>query len=304
MKTFVIYHRSDLDGFCSGAIAKHHLCNNLSINSDDVEMIGWNYGDEVPEIPNGSNVIMTDISFPLDNMLLLALYCNLEWIDHHKTAMDDSKKAGYNLCAGLRKVGDSASLLAWRYFFPDAKIPDIVYWVDRYDVWKKTNEKGEDDWNEVMTMQHGLRFHMKNPCCHFDYIPWAMMLDGNSSYADEKLSIIRKDGFVVAESEKRTNQIRCSKAFDLVFEGHKFAAINNTLAGSAVLESYARPDHDGILVFSYNGKTGMWEVSMYGNEKSSQEVDLSIIAKKYGGGGHARSCGFRVNDISIILSKK
>lgn len=296
MKNYIIYHNADLDGFCSCVIAKRRLMFNGVLESN-IEMIGWNYGNPIPDIPNKSNVIMTDISFPKDNMLLLELHCNLIWIDHHKTAIDDSEELGYHLCAGSRKVGDSASLLAWKFFFPYEDIPEVVYWVDRYDVWKKEDQnRPEANWKMVMEAQQGMRLSMNNPDVAFD--EWLWLFDDNSS-----METIMQDGELIMRFEEKSNQIRCSKAFDLVFEGHKFAVVNNTLAGSSVLNSYARSDHDGLMVFSYHGKKQKWDVSLYGNELSSQQVDLSVIAKKYGGGGHANACGFMVDNINEIIGR-
>jgi nanoRNase/pAp phosphatase (c-di-AMP/oligoRNAs hydrolase) len=54
------------------------------------------------------------------------------------------------------------------------------------------------------------------------------------------------------------------------------------------------------MVFSFNGT--MWNVSLYQNTLT-ESPDLSVIAKKYGGGGHAGACGFMVKDINQILKK-
>ncbi len=292
----VIYHSADLDGFCSGAIAKLHLLKS-GVPEDDIEMLGWNYGQEIPEITDGQMVIMTDISFPPEAMVDLRTRCMFTWIDHHKTAMADAEAHGYSDLPGVREIGNSASLLAWMFFFI-APIPDVVYWVDRYDVWKKEDPQFPGrDWQSVMDMQYGMRFHLSNPCQKKFFDAWNVLIEDNLL-----MQHVFQDGQLIHEAEKKSNEIRCSKAFDLTFEDHKFAAVNNTLAGSAVLESYARSDHDGLMVFSYHGKSGMWDVSMYQNEKSTQDVDLSVIAKKYGGGGHKGSCGFRVKEISTILN--
>ncbi len=301
MKThYVIFHSADLDGFCSGAISLRHLLLS-GVKIEVIEMIGWNYGNLVPVIPDDAQVIMTDISFPVANMCDIKKRCFLTWIDHHKTAIEDSNDFAYNDVPGLRKVGDSASLLAWMFFFGlEYKIPQIVYWVDRYDVWKKEDpQRPSLDWAMVMRTQHGMRFYMSNPSCEFAFGMW------NSSFShDDFMKSISKTGEILLESEEKQNKVRCSKAFDLVFEGIKFAVLNNGIAGSNCLNSYARSDHDALMVFSYNGKKEKWDVSMYKNEASSQEIDLSVIAKKYGGGGHAGACGFMVDDINQVIKYK
>jgi hypothetical protein len=146
----------------------------------------------------------------------------------------------------------------------------------------------------VMKMQYGMRHHLKDPADEENHFYWDQLFQSN-----EELETIEQDGRVIYDYEINTNKIRCSKAFDLVFEGIKFAAINNCLAGSSVLNSYRRPDHQGLMVFSYTGKD--WTVSMYKNELN-EGVDLSLIAVRYGGGGHASACGFRVPNIKYVIS--
>lgn len=292
MKTYVIYHSADLDGFCSGAITKKFLLEH-QIPEEDIVMIGWNYGQPTPEIPDGRKLYMTDISLGKDFMSDVFERCDVTWIDHHKSAMIDAEENGYSGMKGKREIGNSASLLAWIYFYGH-DIPELVYWVDRYDVLKQTDEFHPDrDWEKVMQMQYGMRHWLKNPVTHGEFSVWM------SCFTWFEILPIFETGVTIIQYEKETNKIRCSKAFDLQFEGLKFAAINNCLAGSVVLDSYARDDHDALMVFSYTGTK--WTVSLYRNSLSKADPDLSLIAVKYGGGGHSRACGFQVEDINTII---
>ena len=51
------------------------------------------------------------------------------------------------------------------------------------------------------------------------------------------------------------------------------------------------------MPFSFNGRNGTWKYSMY-----SKTVDVSNIAKKYGGGGHKGAAGFNMD--KLIFEKK
>lgn len=46
------------------------------------------------------------------------------------------------------------------------------------------------------------------------------------------------------------------------------------------------------MPFSFNGRNGTWTYSMY-----SKTVDVSNIAKKYGGGGHRGAAGFNTDKL-------
>ena len=53
--------------------------------------------------------------------------------------------------------------------------------------------------------------------------------------------------------------------------------------------------HDALLKFNWTGL--YWDVSLY-HAKHRTDLDLSLIAAKYGGGGHRGACGFRIGNLS------
>lgn len=56
------------------------------------------------------------------------------------------------------------------------------------------------------------------------------------------------------------------------------------------------PGYDGVACFHY--ANGMWNFSLYND---NGEVDCSVIAKQFGGGGHKGAAGFRIKDINKII---
>jgi nanoRNase/pAp phosphatase (c-di-AMP/oligoRNAs hydrolase) len=56
-----------------------------------------------------------------------------------------------------------------------------------------------------------------------------------------------------------------------------------------------KEDYDIMIPFCFDGK--QWTVSMYTKNK---EIDVSIIAKKYGGGGHKNAAGFQCKELPFI----
>lgn len=291
-KVKIVYHNQDLDGWCSGSIAKMAMMAK-GVDEQSIEMIGWNYGDPVPHIDPFDFFILVDICFPREDMQLLQSLGSNIWIDHHKSSIEDSRMYGYMGINGERKVGDSASLLAWKYFFPKIPVPYLVYWVDRYDVWKKTNEHGKDDWDLVLAYQYGMKAIMSEPNYPAAYKQWS------AGFENMNIHIIEKGGTIL-NFIRLQNDIYAKRAFDLHFECLNFCAINQGEVNSEVVKSAVREDHDGILTFRYNGKD--WTVSLYGNELCRNPKDLSKIAVKYGGGGHANACGFSVKNINEVLN--
>ena len=130
MKCF--YHDSDLDGRCSGAIIKYEYT--------DCEMIGINYGNEFPWdiIEKDETVFMVDFCLqPFGAMDRLALNCNLVWIDHHKSAIEEY--GTHRSIDGLRKIGIGACALVWEFLYPQRSIPYGIQMLAEYDVWNHKN---------------------------------------------------------------------------------------------------------------------------------------------------------------------
>ena len=290
MKHNIIYHNQDLDGYCSGAIIKYYLLNETSALEEDIRMIGWNYGDADPTQIDGKFYI-TDVSFP-ENVMISLRSANDEvtWIDHHKSSIEESI-GKWDWFLGIRRVGDSASFLAWEYFFPNTRIPNVVKYVDLYDVWKKDTET---PWEDIMQAQWGMRKYLKDPSDKDDYWVWELELQSKniSDY-------IWNEGVTIYDHIIEENKTHAKNAFDLQFEGMNCCALN-IRGNSEVVASVVREDHDCILYFRYT--KGKWAISLYANEKNPNKIDLSLIAKDWGGGGHWGASGFEVNDINFILN--
>lgn len=287
-KSNIIYHNKDLDGFCSAMIVFKYLLG-IGVNQSQINLIGYDYADEKsPKIPAG-DVYIVDLCLPDNDMILLrSAVDEVVWIDHHKTSIDNSI-GKWDWFEGSRKIGDSAALLSWRFFFGDAPVPPLVEVIDRFDVWKR----GED-WEEILMWQYGLRKHTYDPGDNID--DWMTLLDMKNLPLD-----IYNDGRTILEYIKEQNAKTAKRSFDLQFHGLTFLAVNQGDVNSNVADTVALPYHDGILTFKYDGAVRKWVVSLYGNEDADRDFDLSKIAKAMGGGGHAKACGFTVSSIEELF---
>ena len=121
---------------------------------------------------------------------------------------------------------------------------------------------------------------------------WYNLLDDGTEkkYIEEGKVIIKyRDSFTKEYCE--------SKGFETEFEGYKVYAMNIGLAGSDWFKSVDNGSYDILMPFSYNGRYNSWSYSMY-----SKTVDVSNIAKKYGGGGHRGAAGFNLD--KLIFDRK
>jgi hypothetical protein len=91
---------------------------------------------------------------------------------------------------------------------------------------------------------------------------------------------------------KREGDIMKTRSFVSKFAGLNVLCLNTARCNSQTFAAKDVPEtgHDALLAFYFNGKS--WFVSLY-HAAHRTELDLSIIAKRYGGGGHRGACGFR-----------
>lgn len=181
MKTICIYHSRDLDGWMSAAIVKKwFLENNDNVWEEDLNnptlrtpsdksnclyFLGWDYGDEIPDLSKYDKVIMCDVSFPPNIMFEITGKSNFIWIDHHVSAIkameyqvEEKEIIDIGYPAGLRNTKFAACELTWMYFFPTFSsldifkgMPEIVRLLGRYDCFgHKFTQKDQDKLNALL----------------------------------------------------------------------------------------------------------------------------------------------------------
>lgn len=271
MKCF--FHRSDFDGKCSGALIKQ-ACPECS-------MIPITYGEAFPweSLTDPDEIVfMVDFSLqPFDDMERLNKMVKLVWIDHHKTALDEAYNRGFLASAGqLISTEYAGCELTWKYLYDKASIPTFVYYLGRYDVWKHENVPG------ALEFQYGLRG--RGPCWPDDPI-WKDLYD------DKTVHDIVCEGTLLLKHERTQNAIYMKACgFESSLDGYKCIAVNKGSASSMMFDSVYDPEkHDIMVTFVYR-RPKYCTVSLY---TKKDDIDVSAIAKKYGGGGHKQAAGFQ-----------
>lgn len=284
----VIYHKVDYDGIFSSCIARDYY----EKQGYQVELLGYNYGDE--EVPKISELIekydfitLVDISFPPESMLELkeaSKYVEVTWVDHHITAIQDSIIHGYSELSGIRKNGEAAVELCWKFFF-GTPLPNLIHYLGRYDVWDKTKGNWE---SELLPLQYSLR--AEYGVSHKNI--WEEGVYNRLVYGDNRekdlSEIIGKGEFLL----KYLNKTWASSAKNCSFpvtigEGYKGVAIISTDLGSNTLKSVTTEDDISVVV-SVRGN-GIFKISMY-SEKEIFNLG-EYMKENYSGGGHATAAG-------------
>lgn len=303
MKTVVIYHRADFDGIFCREIAKKFL--------PDAELIGWDYNDPEPYIPKDCNLYILDLSVPS-----LMEHPNLIWIDHHKSAIE---KYPPNI-PGYRIDGVAACRLTWQWFLLHEhnaqnqtnealqvwELPNRQSYVDRkvseplavrlageYDIWDKRDPNAE-------LFQHGLRSReLSDNLWELLLVPEEHGSLGQTDVGTVTVNSLLESGEALHYARTNENaSIIKAYGFTVQFEGLTFLACNHARFNSHLFTAGLTSEHDACLGFNYDGK-GKWRVSLY-HAPGKEHHDLSVIAVKFGGGGHRGACGFTVKTLPFL----
>jgi oligoribonuclease NrnB/cAMP/cGMP phosphodiesterase (DHH superfamily) len=291
-----VYHNADLDGLCSAAIVNYWWKQRES--SSDLVLLGADYkrtDEEWEKLfleicdkgKHAKSLIMADFSMPMKWMFKLKeAFDDFTWLDHHKSAIEEAEKVGFYTCSILR-IGTGACELTWEFFFQDVKpLPEGVELLSLYDVWKHEDYR-------VLPFQYGMR------------------AEGDTSPENLKMwSRVFEDyeyGWMYATVSEGETIIRYEAIMNRKYaEAHAFETelwlnvygkpinlraicINRGMSGAKLFDGLYDEDKHDIMVLFSRKNNGNWTVSLY---STKDEVDCSVIAKEFGGGGHARAAGF------------
>lgn len=271
MKRICIYHSADLDGHCSGAIVKKRY--------PDVELVGWDYGQPIPDVGGFDEVILVDISFSVAEMRAIESNRSFVWIDHHKTAIEKAEKEKF-FPHGHRMEWIAACELAYRFFFPDRLVPWSVVYLGLWDVWKWEDHEHR---KRIEAFQYGMRSVETRPELCVD---WPFLLN-NGPESDSLVNDFCRKGLAIIGYRDKQNAMIARSAFETEIDGHRVLALNAG-GGSQVFDSVWSEHKDCVAMLAFVWVGGYWKVSLY----SDRDFDCSVVCSAHGGGGHAKASGF------------
>lgn len=267
-----VYHSADHDGKGSAAIVKY-------INKD-CELLGFNYDQEIPydEIAKHEDIVICDISFPMEYMFKLHHEKNLVWIDHHASAIalydEYLKKDGGFGIKGLRETGTAAIELTWRYFIPEKEVPLGVKLLALNDLF---------DLKDIRVRPFEFAFQSMGVNRPYEKI-WRELFENRINIE----LMVEKGNAILSYIRQRDYRLVRNMAFEGTYNGLRFIAVNMAQAGSDFFESLDNiKNYDFTVSFSLN-KRSKWNLSF---RTTRDNVDVSQIAATFGGGGHKRASG-------------
>ena len=176
---------------------------------------------------------------------------------------------------GIRDISEAACVLTWRYFFPERPVPKAIVLIGDRDVWRWAEEE-TGPFNESLYSQD----HQADNTAF-----WKPLLENDQTVLAK---MIEEGAWLREISLRNLDQMMTARSFEVRFEGHRTIAVNTR--GNGDVGNYGR-DRGYEIVYTYidemqvNGLTTV--VTLF-----SKKIDVSLIAKRYGGGGHAGAAGF------------
>lgn len=296
-----VFYHNDADGRCSAFWVRKYLeQEKIDFTADD--FIEMNYDKKLPldKVESFEPVMIVDFSFNMDDFWSLRCRTkNITWIDHHKTAIESIDLDALDLynCAGIRFDGVAACMLTWFYLFhekagnmywhkcSDPKelmvgAPLFTQYIHLWDTWQW---KHHPDASKIEAFITGLNSFDMHPCSmHWNGLIWRT--EDLQEIIDSGYDMIRfRDGYALDMCNSTGKTIE--------FEGIRCFICNMGHVSSEWFKSVDTTNYDALMPFYYNAQTKKFCYSLYGKG----DIDLSIIAVKYGGGGHRNACGFQTD---------
>jgi len=281
----VIFHSPCLDGFTAAWAAW--------LKYPEAEFVPGVYGQDPPDV-TGRDVYLLDFSYKRAVLEKMALEARrLVVLDHHKSAMSDldgfvesftpDQLVDITVRFDMEKSG---AQLAWEHFHKGALVPILVQYVEDRDLWKFKLYKSREVNAALFSYDYSFEvWNQLRAATNF--------ITELDTVIAEGTAILRKQDKDIAELLPKLSGLM---KFDSLIPPRVIPAVNlpytlasdagNLLAQHAEFAAVYYQDYKGEYVFSLRSREG--------------GMDVSEVAKTYGGGGHKHAAGFRVKSLEDL----
>lgn len=257
-----IYHGNCADGFGAAWVVRKAL--------GDIEFVAGKYQEAPPDV-TGKDVVMVDFSYKRETLLEMASSAHsILILDHHKTAKEDLIDLPINVICKF-DMNRSGAMLTWDHFFPSETPPALLLHIEDRDLWR-------------FALQNTRQIQANVFSYPYDFQVWdSLMAMAPSALASDGEAIERKHF-------KDIKELIGVTAREMLIGGHRVPVANlpYTMSSDAGHElAKGRP----FAACYWDTPDGR----VFSLRSSDAGVDVSDVAKLYGGGGHRNASGFRLN---------
>lgn len=282
MKTLCIYHGNCADGFAAAwAVRQAYGEENLDFHAGV-------YQDPPPDVA-GRMVLMVDFSYKRPVLLEMSKTAkNIIVLDHHKTAEEDLRNIALetegcpiNVVFDMNRSGAG---ITWDYFHPGRERPALIDHIEDRDLWRFSLRGTREIQANVFSYP-------------YDFKAWDWLME-------QPVEELRKDGEAIERKHfKDIREMLKVVTRDMLVGGFIVPVANlpytlTSDAGHILAKGEGTdqaPEHPFAACYWDTPKGRVFSL-----RSAEGGIDVSAIAKQYGGGGHKHASGFRLDwaDIS------
>ena len=263
MDKICIYHANCADGFTSAWVVRKAL-------GESVQFYPGVYQDMPPDV-TGKDVLLVDFSYKRPVLeAMRGQAASVIVLDHHKTAEADLRDL-----PGVLSVFDmnrSGARITWDYFFPTQEPPAMLRHIEDRDLWRFALRKTREIQASVFSYP-------------YEFSAWDFLME----QAD--LNQLAVEGEAI--ERKHFKDIR-----ELVNVVTRRMKIGGYVVPVANLPYTLTSDAGHLLAKGEPFAGCYWDTPegrVFSLRSTDEGVDVSEIAKQYGGGGHRNASGFRLS---------
>ena len=282
----VMFHYPCQDGLASAWVVKDfHTKQGKSI-----ELYPIAHGKSINmDTFVGKSIIICDYAPQLDILNKLEQIAeSITILDHHVTA----QKTLENKLYAIFDMNKSGAGITWDYFYPDQSMPLFIQMIQDRDLWK---------WEINQSKEFTSGFFAV--CSTFDEYDFESLFtlftklhssnDNNIIFYIELGKIMTK---LTENKSKAVGDDHLKKISYFNFNGttYKVCVINCSSDITSEVGNYVSSQQsvDFAVLWRYHNPSGNYYVSL----RSCGDIDVSVIAKSFGGGGHKNAAGFSIQN--------
>lgn len=262
--TVILYHGGCPDGFGAAYAAWKKF-------GDTAEYIPVKHGRPAPEKLAGRKLYFVDFCYPQEIMdVIVKEAASVTVLDHHL----GNRNVVESMPEYVFDEKRSGATIAWAYFHPDAPVPMLLKYVEDGDLYTF----------KIPDSRAAIAYLYAQP---FNFDTWDA-LSARLENAPEHAALIAR-GKIYAEHFAILVEQISNKATLVSFEGFEcYLATAADMFASDVGNRLATIKPPLGIIVNFHGD--VMNVSL----RSDPSVDVSAIARKYGGNGHPQASAFRL----------
>ncbi len=279
-KIVVFYHDGCSDGFGAAWAAWKKF-------GARAEYVGTYHNDDPKIAMKGKGVYLVDLCFrPEVIAKIKKVATSITIIDHHKSSANWVQLA----TTPVFDLKHSGAVLSWMFFHPKVKVPSLLLTIEDIDIWNWKRKFTDEiiEYSSLVPMEFKL------------WSAFAKKLDDPK----QKREVVRMGKILVQDREMRVRKLVGIGAEGMI-DGHKALIVNSPVTidhtAKRIYEGLTgKPESKHNVAIIWSRRPDKFTVSLRSNDK----VDVSLIAKKYNGGGHPRAAAFTlpITDFKTIES--